>query len=165
MPAAVYPLLLLLCVLVLGAAFFKSELFGHFLLLAFAMALMVVINHYSELFVLDLAYQARIPWLRYFLARSAITAASIAPAVILGLVWSVRERLHNFALYAAAIATATSGLATAYGEILRLAPYYPRFSLFTLLGYTDQFAVVGAVVPVLLSIAALRKARLPLVIP
>jgi hypothetical protein len=97
MPAAVYPLLLLLVVFVLGSAFFKSELFGHFLLLAFAMALMMVITHYSELYVWGLAYQARIPWLRYFLARSAITAASIAPAIILGLVWSVRERVHSFA--------------------------------------------------------------------
>src|SRR5216684_767871 len=35
----------------------------------------------------------------------------------------------------------------------------------TLLGSADQFAVVGAVVPVALSIAALRKARLPLTIP
>jgi type IV secretion system protein VirD4 len=99
------------------------------------------------------------------LARSAITVASIAPALILGLVWTVRERAHSFALYAAALATATSGLATAYGEILRLAPYYPRFSLVTLVGCADQFAVVGAVVPVSLSIAALRKAHLPLTIP
>jgi hypothetical protein len=165
MPAAVYPLLLLLCVFVLGSAFFKSELFGHFLLLAFAIALMVVINHYSELYVWGLAYQARSPWARSFLANSAITVASIAPAIILGLVWTVRERVHSFALYAAAIATATSGLAAAYGEIARLAPYYPRFSLVALLGYTDLFAVVGAVVPVALSIAAVRKARLPLVIP
>ena len=126
---------------------------------------MLVINHYSELYVWGLAYQARSPWLRSFLANSAITVASIAPAVILGLVWVVRERVQSFALYAAAIATATSGLATAYGEIARLAPYYPRFSLVTLLGSADQFAVVGAVVPVALSIAALRKARLPLTIP
>jgi len=36
MPAAVYPLLLLLVVYVLGVTFFKSELFSHFLLLGFA---------------------------------------------------------------------------------------------------------------------------------
>ena len=48
-------------VFVLGSAFFKSELFGHFLLLAFAIALMVVINHYTELYVWGLAYQARSP--------------------------------------------------------------------------------------------------------
>src|SRR5216684_767873 len=126
MPNAVYPLLLLMVVYVLGAAFFKSELFGHALLLAFAMALMLVINHYSELYVWGLAYQARSPWLRSFLANSAITVASIAPAVILGLVWVVRERVQSFALYAVAIATATSGLATAYGEIARLAPYPAR---------------------------------------
>jgi hypothetical protein len=67
MPAAVYPLLLLMVVYVLGAAFFKSELFGPALLLAFAMALMLVIRHYSELYVWGLAYQARSPWARSFL--------------------------------------------------------------------------------------------------
>ena len=85
--------------------------------------------------------------------------------MILGLVWTVRERVHSFALYAAALATATSGLADRLRRNPRLAPYYPRFSLVTLLGYADQFAVVGAVVPVSLSIAALRKARMPLTIP
>src|SRR5271167_3294007 len=102
MPAAVHPLLLLFVVFVLGSAFFKSELFGHFLLLGFAMALMMVITHYAQLYVWGLAYQARLPWLRYLLARSAITVTSIAPAIILGLVWTVRERAHSFALYAAA---------------------------------------------------------------
>jgi type IV secretion system protein VirD4 len=162
MPNAVYPLLLLMVVYVLGAAFFKSELFGHALLLAFAMALMLVIRHYSELYVWGLAYQAHSPWARYFLANSAITVAAIAPALMLGLVWTVRERVHSFALYAAAIAVATSGLTTGYDEFARLAPYYPRLSLVTLLGSADLFAVVGAVVPISLSIAALRKARLPM---
>ncbi len=68
MPAAVYPLLLLLVVYVLGVAFFKSELFGHFLLLGFAMALMMVITHYVQLYVWGLAYQARLP-LAALLAR------------------------------------------------------------------------------------------------
>src|SRR5260370_13965822 len=143
MPNAVYPLLLLMVVYVLGCACFRSELFGHALLLAFAMALMLVINHYSELYVWGLAYQARSPWLHSFLANSAITVASIAPAVILGLVWVVRERVQSFALYAAAIATPTSGLATPYGEIAPLAPYYPRFSLVTLPSSADQFPVAG----------------------
>lgn len=129
------------------------------------MVLMVVINYYAELYVWGLAYQARSPWLRSFLANSAITVASIAPVVILGLVWLVRERVHSFVLYAAAIAVATSGLATGYGEVARLAPYYPRFSLVTLLGSADLFAVIGAVVPVSLSLAAVRKARLPLAVP
>jgi hypothetical protein len=109
MPNAVYPLLLLMVVYVLGAAFFKSELFGHALLLAFAMVLMLVIRHYSELYVWGLAYQTRTPWARYFLANSAITVASIAPALMLGLVWLFREQFHAFALYASAAAVATSG--------------------------------------------------------
>src|ERR1700681_684045 len=103
MPNAVYPLLLLMVVYVLGAAFFKSELFGHALLLAFAMVLMLVLRHYSELYVWGLVYQDHSPWAHYFLARSTITVAAVAAALILGLVWPFREQLHAFALYAAAI--------------------------------------------------------------
>ncbi len=154
MPNAAYPLLLLMVVYVLGAAFFKSELFGHALVLCFAIALMLVIRHYSELYVWGLAYQTRTPLARYFLANSAI-----APALVLGLVWLFRERLHAFALYAAAAAVATSGLATGYEEFTRLATYYPHLSLLGMLGQSNEFAVVGAVVPVALSLAALRKAR------
>ncbi len=142
-----------------SAAFFKSELLGHALVVAFAMALMLVLRHYSELYVWGLAYQAQSPWARYFLANSAITVASIAAALMLGLVWLFRERFHTFALYAAAAAVATSGLTTGYDEFARLASYYPRFSLVTLLGSADIFAVVGAVVPISLSLAALRKVR------
>ena len=96
---------------------------------------------------------------RFFLANSAITVASVAPALVLGLVWLFRERLHAFALYAAAAAVATSGLATGYEEFTRLATYYPHLSLLGMLGQSNEFAVVGAVVPVALSLAALRKAR------
>jgi type IV secretion system protein VirD4 len=150
---------LLMVVYVLGAAFFKSELFGHALLLAFAMALMLVIRHYSELYVWGFAYQARSPWARSFLANSAITVAAIAPALMLGLVWLFKDQLHTYILYGAAAAVACSGLTTGYDEFARLAPYYSRVSLVTLLGSTDLFAVVGAVVPIALSLAALRKAH------
>ena len=94
MPNAVYPLLLLMVVYVLGAAFFKSELFGHALLLAFAMVLMLVIRHYSELYVWGLAYQTRTPLARYFLANSAITVASVAPALVLGLNYTASLAAH-----------------------------------------------------------------------
>jgi hypothetical protein len=165
MPNAAYPLLLLLVVFVLGSAFFKSDLFGYALLLGFAIALMLVIRHYSELYVWGLAAQARAPLARYFLANSTITVASIAPALMLGLVWLFRERLHAFALYATATAVATSGLATGYDEFKRLATYYPHFSFIGVLGQSNEFAIVGAVIPVALSIAALCKARPALTIP
>jgi type IV secretion system protein VirD4 len=159
MAAAVYPLLLLLVVYVLGAAFFKSELFSYVLLLGFAIALMVVIRHYSELYVLGLAVQAQARWARYFLAYSAITVASIAPALLLGLAWLFKERLKPFVLYASAAAAASSGFATAYEEIERLATYYPHLSLLSVLGQINEFAVIGAAFPVFLSLAVLRNAR------
>ena len=165
MPAAVYPLLLLLCRLRARLGLLQERAVRP--LPAAGLCHRPDGGHQPLRRTLRLGprLSGAFPWARSFLANSAIPVASIAPAIVLGLVWTVRERVHSFALYAAAIATATSGLAAAYGEIARLAPYYPRFSLFALLGYTDQFAVVGAVVPVALSIAAVRKARLPLVIP
>ena len=80
MANAVYPLLLLLVLYVLGMAFFKSDLFGYVLVCGFEIALMIVIRHYSELYVWGLAIQEHSPWARYFIANSAITVASIAPA-------------------------------------------------------------------------------------
>jgi hypothetical protein len=55
-----------------GSASFKSDLFGYALLFGFAIALMLVIRHYSELYVWGLAIEARSPLVRYFLANSAI---------------------------------------------------------------------------------------------
>ena len=159
MANAVYPLLLLLVLYVLGMAFFKSDLFGYVLVCGFEIALMIVIRHYSELYVWGLAIQAHSPWARYFIANSAITVASIAPAFLLGLAWLFKERVKPFVFYASAAVVAGSGLWTGYDEFGRLAPYYPHLPLIGVLGQIDQFAVVGAVIPVALSIAALRQAR------
>src|SRR5258708_8275620 len=104
MANAVYPLLLLLVLYVLGAAFFKSDLFGYALLLGFAIALMLVIRHYSELYVWGLAARAHAPWARYFLANSAITVASTAPTLLLGLAWLFKEPLNPVVFYASASA-------------------------------------------------------------
>jgi hypothetical protein len=161
MPNAACPLLLLMVVSVLGSAFFKSDLFGYALLLGFAIALMLVIRHYSELYVWDLAAQARAPFARYFLANSAITVASTAPALLLGLAWLFKERLKPFVFYASAAVVACSGLCVraGYEEFERLATYYPHLSLIGVLDQSNQYAIVGAVIPIALSLAALRRAR------
>ena len=158
MPAAVYPLLLLLVVFVLGSAFFKSELFGSACLAGFIFAFMVVLHHYLTLQMIGYAVASSNPYLRYFFFRSAVTVGGAAP-LLLGAAWLVRERLSPWLFYTTVAAAAYSGLWTGYDEFARLAPYYPRFSLVALLGSTDLFAIVGAVVPVSVSIAALRKLR------
>ena len=85
MANAVYPLLLLLVLYVLGMAFFKSDLFGYVLVCGFEIALMIVIRHYSELYVWGLAIQEHSP-LGALLAsaNSAITVAvaSLPPSCL-----------------------------------------------------------------------------------
>jgi hypothetical protein len=152
MPNAVYALLLLLVVYVLGVAFFKSELFGYACAAALLFAFMVVLHHYMALQMFGYAIQTTNPYLRYFLFRSAVTVGAVAPLLLLVVVWFSRERLKPWLVY---------GLWTGYDEVARLAPYYPHFSLITLLGSADLFAVVGMMVPVALSIVALRKAHSP----
>ena len=112
MANAVYPLLLLMVLYVLGAAFFKSDLFGYAMLCGFEIALMIVIRHYSELYVWGLVIEAHSPWARYFIANSAITVASTAPAFLLSLAWLFKERFNPFVFYASAAAVAGSGLWT-----------------------------------------------------
>src|SRR5713226_3422455 len=140
MANAVYPLLLLMVLYVLGAAFFKSDLFGYALLLGFAIALMLVIRRYSELYVWGLVIEVHSPRARYFIANSAITVASTAPAFLLGLAWLFKERFNPFVFYASAAAVACSGLWTGYEEFERLATYYPHLPFIGVLGQTNEFA-------------------------
>jgi type IV secretion system protein VirD4 len=159
MPNAVWPLLLVLVVFVLGSAFLKSEQFGYACAVGLVFAVMAVLHHYVPLGIIGDAIQVQNPYLRWFIFRSAVTVGAAAPLVLLALAWAVKDRLKPWFFYAVAAATAYSGLWTGYDEFARLAPYYPRLSLVTLLGSTDLFAVVGAVIPVALSIAAVRKTR------
>jgi type IV secretory pathway TraG/TraD family ATPase VirD4 len=161
LPNAVYALLLLVVVYVLGAAFFKSELFGYACAAGLLFAFMVVLHHYMALQMFGYAIQTTNPYLRYFLFRSAVTVGAVAPLLLLVVVWFSRERLKPWLVYATLAVVAYSGLWTGYDEVARLAPYYPHFSLITLLGSADLFAVVGMMVPVALSIVALRKAHSP----
>ena len=85
--------------------------------------------------------------------------------LLLAIVWFSRERLKPWLVYATLAVVAYSGLWTGYDEVARLAPYYPHFSLITLLGSADLFAVVGMMVPVALSIVALRKSQSPRILP
>src|SRR5271154_3623713 len=107
MPSAVYPLLLLLCVFVLGSAFFKSELFGYACIIGLIFAFMVVLHHYLALQMIGYAAASSNPYLRYFFFRSAATVGGAAPLLLLlAAAWLVRERLAPWLFYAAVTAAA-----------------------------------------------------------
>ena len=119
----------------------------------------LVLHHYLALQMISYAVQTSNRTLRYFFFRSAVTVGGAAPLLLLVVVWLAREHFNSWVFYATAGAVAYSGLWTGYDEFARLAAYYPRFSLVTLIGSADLFAVAGSVVPIALSLAALRKAR------
>jgi len=121
--------------------------------------MMLVVRHYSELYVIGLAAQARTPYARYFLANSAITVSTAAPLLLLAVAWLFREQLNPFVLYSTVAVVVFSGLWTGYDEVARLSTFYPHLSFVGVLGQSDQFAIVGAVIPVAVSVAALRKTR------
>ncbi|MGH7779274.1 MAG: type IV secretory system conjugative DNA transfer family protein [Candidatus Binataceae bacterium] len=159
MPNALYPLLLVFVLLVIVTAVLKTDLLGYVSAVCMIFAFMVVLHHYAALGVMGDALQVQNPYLRYFLFRSAVTVGGVAPLALLALAWAFKDRLKPWLFYSSVAAVACSGFWTGYDEFERLAPYYPRFSLATLFGSADMFAVIGAVIPVALSIAAVRKSR------
>ena len=92
MPNAVYSLLLLLVVFVLGSAFFKSELFGYACIGGLIFAFMVVLHHYLALQMIGYAAESANPYLRYFFFRSAVTVGGAAPLMLLAAAWLVRDK-------------------------------------------------------------------------
>jgi type IV secretion system protein VirD4 len=159
MPNAAWSLLLVFVFLVIVTAVLKTDLLGYVGAIGIIFAFMAVLHHYTPLGIIGDALQIQNPYLRYFLFRSAVTVGAVAPLALLGLAWAFKDRLRPWLFYSIAAAVAYSGLWTGYDEFERLAAYYPRFSFFILLGSADLFAVVGATLPVALSIAAVRKSR------
>lgn len=159
MPNAMYPLLLVFVFLVIVTAVLKTDLLGYVVAASIIFAFMAVLHHYAALGVMGDALRVQNPYLRYFLFRSAVTVGGVAPLALLALAWAFKDRLKPWLFYSVVAAVVCSGFWTGYDEFERLAPYYPRLSLVTLLGSADLFAVMGAVIPVALSIAAVRKSR------
>jgi type IV secretion system protein VirD4 len=159
MPNAVYLLLLILVLLVLGAAVLKTNLLGYLTLAGIVFAFMAVLHHFAQLQMIGYAVATQNPYLRYFLYRSAVTVGGAAPLLLLAAVWLYRDRFSRLLFYLTVAAVAYSGLWTGADELGRVAPYYPRYSLFNIFGVVDLFAVVGAMVPLTLSLVALREGR------
>jgi type IV secretion system protein VirD4 len=154
-----YQLLAAILLFVGITAVLKTDLLGYALMIGLVVASMLVLRHYTELYFLGLSVQTQSPGLRNFLLNSAVTAASAAPLIFLGIAWVLRRGVEAWLFNSVAAVVALSGLWTAYDEIIRLASYYPHLSLLGLLGEADEYSVVGAAVPLFLSIAAVRERR------
>ena len=159
MSLAFYQLLLGLVLFVGIVAVFRTDLLRYVLLAGLLVALMLILRHYAALYVIGLAVQTASPALHNFLLESAITVGTAAPVFMLGVVWVMRKQLHPFVFFSVVTVVGASGVMTAYLEIQRLVTLAPHLSIYGLLGEVDNFAVVGAVIPVALTIGALRKAQ------
>jgi type IV secretion system protein VirD4 len=104
---------------------------------------MIVVRHYSALWVIGLAAGTQNELLRYFLLRSSILVGTASPLQLVVTAYAFNPNRFLFVL-AAGLAAFSAELTGAY-EYARLADYYPRYLPFYLLGCIDLFAVAGAV--------------------
>jgi hypothetical protein len=139
-----------------------TNLPAYLLAIGFIFAVMSLLHHYAETGLRDYAlYAMRDPAPRYLVYRGAVLAGGAAPLPLLALAWLYQHRLSRLGFYSVAAAVACSGLWTGCGEFARLASYYPASSLLSILGAADLFAVIGALLPLTLSVMALREGRPP----
>jgi hypothetical protein len=118
-------------------------------------------RYFGPLLVWNLASGTPIA-VRYWIWRGLPTVQGVAPLLLVAAVWLLNHQgfLNRFHFYLALTASICSGLFIAWSLLRALEPYYPRYSAFMLaFYYADPFALAGAVIPVVLSIAVLRKAR------
>jgi type IV secretion system protein VirD4 len=157
-----FALLLLMVFGLLSIAIFKTSLPACLLAIGFIFAVMSLLHHYAETGLRDYAlYAMRDPAPRYLVYRGAVLAGGAAPLPLLALAWLYQHRLSRLGFYSVVAAVACSGLWTGGGEFERLASYYPASSLLSILGAADLFAVIGALLPLTLSVVALREGRPP----
>jgi type IV secretion system protein VirD4 len=139
-----YPPMLALTILFAVVGMWNSGLMGYPVLVGMGFILMLVLRYYSALWVIGLAVQTHSGLLRYFVLRSSIMVATAAPLVLVAAAYAFG--LSRFVVVLSGALAAFSAGLTGEHEYLRLAAYYPRYSLWQLLGSIDLFAAVGAVV-------------------
>ena len=138
-----YPPMLAATILFAVVGMWNSGLMGYPILVAIGFAMMMVLRYYSALWVIGLAVQTHNESLRYFLLRSSIVVATAAPLVLVAAAYAFR--LSRFVVFLSVTLAVFSAGFTGQHEYLRLAAYYPRYSLWHLFGSIDWFAAVGAV--------------------
>jgi type IV secretion system protein VirD4 len=149
-----YPLLLAIVLLVIIVNIWKSDFMGYPILIGFGFALMLVLRHYSAIWVIGLTAGTQSELLRYFLWRSSIAVATASPLLLVGIAYAFNLNRFVF-LLACALAGISAGMTGEY-EYHRLAVYYPRYSLFYLLGCVDLFAAAGTVAAFAIPIRLIR---------
>ena len=149
-----YPLLLAIALFVIIINIWKSDLIGYPVLIGFGFALMLLLRHYSAVWVIGLAAGTQSELLRYFLWRSSVAVATASPLLLVGIVYAFNLNRFVF-LLSCALAGISAGLTGEY-EYQRLAVYYSRYSLFYLLGSVDLFAAAGTVAAAAIPIRAIR---------
>jgi Ti-type conjugative transfer relaxase TraA len=150
-----YPRLLAIVFLVIVVNLWKSDLMGHPILIGFGFALTLVLRHYSAIWVIELAARTQSELLRYFLRRSSIAVATASPLLLVGIAYAFNLNRFVF-LLSCALAGISAGMTGEY-EYHRLAVYYPRYSLFYLLGCVDLFAAGGTVAAAAIPIRLIRS--------
>ena len=157
-----FALLLLLVFGLLSIAIFKTNLPAYLFIIGLIFAVMGLLHHFAEADLQEYAlYDIQAPAWRYWVYRSAVLAGGAMPLMLLAYAWHYQDRVGRLVFYTIGAAVACSGLWTGYDEVDRLASYYPAYSLFSILGAADLFAVFGAMLPLTLSVVALREGRPP----
>jgi len=153
-----YRVLLAVALILLSLGIFHSNAFGYLCGILIALALTALLRHYSALYVLGIA-AVNHGYARYFLARGAITVATLSPLLLVAMAWLLHRQgiLNRLAFYLAVAAAAGSSLMTAYYEFERLAAWYPRYSALTLFGSLDYFALAGVLVPIVVCIKVVPR--------
>ncbi|HVN27025.1 MAG TPA: type IV secretory system conjugative DNA transfer family protein, partial [Candidatus Binataceae bacterium] len=149
-----YPLQLAFVLLVIVVNIWKSDLMGYPILIGFGFALMLVLRHYSAIWVIGLTAGIQSELLRYFLWRSSTTVATASPLLLVAIAYAFNLNRFVF-LLSCALAGISAGMTGEY-EYQRLAVYYPKHSLFYLLGCIDLFAAAGAVAAAAIPIRLIR---------
>src|SRR5271167_2899642 len=155
-----YRVLLAVALILLALGIFHSNAFGYLCGILIALALTALLRHYSALYVLGLGIAAvNQGYARYFLARGAITVATVSPLLLVAMAWLLNRQgiLNRLAISKAVSAAAGSSLMTAYYEFERLAAWYPRYSAPTLFGNIDYFALAGVLVPIVVCVKVVPK--------
>jgi type IV secretion system protein VirD4 len=160
-----YPPMLAVTILFFVIGMWNSGLMGYPILVGIGFGLMLVLRYYSALWVIGLAVQTQSGLLRYLLLRSSIMVATASPLLLVAASYALN--LSRFVVFLSAALAAFSAGLTGEHEYLRLAAYYPRYSLFHLLASIDLFAAVGAVataaIPLKLGGFSFRRLRPSLV--
>ena len=81
-----YRVLLAVALILLSLGIFHSNAFGYLCGILIALALTALLRHYSALYVLGIAAVNQ-GYARYFLARGAITVATVSPLLLVAMAW------------------------------------------------------------------------------